>query len=634
MRYPRPASNPLGRRRHLALALALALGGSLASTAAASPGSTAQTQSISAAELQARYDAQEARLTQRAADAAHASSQTMGTTRYVANCNDSGSGSLRDTIANAASGDTIDMSTMSCNTINLDSTIIVPQDDLTVVGKRGTGLSGFLAFPDTYITVLARAFFHSGAGTLTLTYLDLSTTGPSTASGACVYTESNVVIDRSYIHDCLSERSDGSTGDARGGAIYADGYVRLSGSSIPFASARVYDNVAKTGTGNAYGGGIYAGSWVRLDTNSRVYGNRVESVAGNATGGGIYSQYYVSLSEASSSVHDNKAQTRGELTRIRGAGIYAQQFATIFGSVTGNRASYLVPGGTSVYRAQGGGIYAETGVTATGANIRDNSGVVLSGGGIFTNGYLSLQKSTVADNSGKGTGALFAKGNTTIIESTVSGNTSQTSANIKVGPDATNDILIRNSTISSNIITNSSTNGAALNLQHDATIEYSTITGNVEKNDSDTKYGAGISLDSNVNVALLSTIVSGNGIESSDGNTKYGSDVFQAKGASGGTITGSHNLIQFSIAAPSDTISATPNLGPLADNGGPTRTHEPCRNSQAIDNGAQNNAPSFDQRGSGFPRWMGFNVDIGAIEAPDYSDIIFRNGFEEGGCGG
>ena len=51
----------------------------------------------------------------------------------VTNCDDSGPGSLRDAVAGAASGDTIDLSQLTCSTITLTSGAIeIPQDDLYI----------------------------------------------------------------------------------------------------------------------------------------------------------------------------------------------------------------------------------------------------------------------------------------------------------------------------------------------------------------------------------------------------------------------------------------------------------------------------------------------------------------------
>ncbi len=64
-----------------------------------------------------------------------------------------------------------------------------------------------------------------------------------------------------------------------------------------------------------------------------------------------------------------------------------------------------------------------------------------------------------------------------------------------------------------------------------------------------------------------------------------------------------------------------PLLGPLADNGGPTRTHLPHRSSPLMDTGASSH--SNDQRG--VPRDIGTGDDIGAVE----NNILFVNTHED-----
>ena len=62
-------------------------------------------------------------------------------------------------------------------------------------------------------------------------------------------------------------------------------------------------------------------------------------------------------------------------------------------------------------------------------------------------------------------------------------------------------------------------------------------------------------------------------------------------------------------------------LGPLANNGGPTKTHALLAGSPAIDAGDPNfnamNLP-YDQRGAGFPRVRNGRLDIGAYELDTY----------------
>src|SRR5207302_3143758 len=63
-------------------------------------------------------------------------------------------------------------------------------------------------------------------------------------------------------------------------------------------------------------------------------------------------------------------------------------------------------------------------------------------------------------------------------------------------------------------------------------------------------------------------------------------------------------------------------LTSLADNGGPTFTHQPQDGSPAIDAGnnalakdQNNNDLTTDQRGAGFPRIINGTVEIGAVES-------------------
>ena len=87
---------------------------------------------------------------------------SAGATLAVANCNDSGPGSLRSAVAAAASGDTIDMSGLACRRIDLTSgAIAVAQRDLSLLGGP----------PGAMIVDAGRrssVFRHSGRGTLSI----------------------------------------------------------------------------------------------------------------------------------------------------------------------------------------------------------------------------------------------------------------------------------------------------------------------------------------------------------------------------------------------------------------------------------------------------------------------------------
>src|SRR5262249_56713554 len=57
-----------------------------------------------------------------------------------------------------------------------------------------------------------------------------------------------------------------------------------------------------------------------------------------------------------------------------------------------------------------------------------------------------------------------------------------------------------------------------------------------------------------------------------------------------------------------------PKLGPLQENGGPTKTHALLPGSPAIDAGSNRRAPTWGQRGPRFPRIVNGTIDIGSFE--------------------
>ena len=81
-------------------------------------------------------------------------------------------------------------------------------------------------------------------------------------------------------------------------------------------------------------------------------------------------------------------------------------------------------------------------------------------------------------------------------------------------------------------------------------------------------------------------------------------------------ISGGNNLVQDDTCNPvaSDQISVNPMLGALADNGGPTLTHALLPGSPAIDAGNDAACSATDQRGVTRPQ--GAHCDIGSYEAP------------------
>ena len=87
----------------------------------------------------------------------------------------------------------------------------------------------------------------------------------------------------------------------------------------------------------------------------------------------------------------------------------------------------------------------------------------------------------------------------------------------------------------------------------------------------------------------------------------------------------SHCVVQGGYPGGTEILIGDPKLGPLADNGGLTRTRALLTGSSALDAGKAAGAPAEDQRGVSRPQESGY--DIGAYE---YAPPSSGGG---GGCG-
>jgi hypothetical protein len=122
--------------------------------------------------------------------------------------------------------------------------------------------------------------------------------------------------------------------------------------------------------------------------------------------------------------------------------------------------------------------------------------------------------------------------------------------------------------------------------------------------------------------AATSTVTVKNTIVAGNTSTHNAADVQGSFSSNGGNLIGNIGGAT-GFTQPSDQVGTSaspldPKLGPLADNGGPTKTHVPTAPSPAIDAGVAAGAPAADQRGVARPQ-DGNNsgtaqVDIGAVE--------------------
>jgi hypothetical protein len=200
-----------------------------------------------------------------------------------------------------------------------------------------------------------------------------------------------------------------------------------------------------------------------------------------------------------------------------------------------------------------------------------------------------------------GGGLFVARNGGSIERSTISDNFAIRFAG---GLTQEGDLTLRNSTLSGNSTEQDDGGGMRVRQFTSVLIENSTITGNHAGSS-----GGGVSfIDNALPSTFASTIVSGNS------SNFGGADVNSSQPLS---LSGSNNLIRHvsvGLTIPKDTLTDDPQLGPLSNNGGPTRTHALGINSPAIDKGSNPQQRTTDQRGSGYAREVNGSADIGAFE--------------------
>jgi hypothetical protein len=319
---------------------------------------------------------------------------------------------------------------------------------------------------------------------------------------------------------------------------------------------------AVAGSGpNAGGAGIYLHTGSLALNGVTVTGNAVSlspAAAGDG-GAGILDASTGSLTLMLSSIDGNTAKLTGGGPG-GGAGILVLAGSLTLGasSVLDNSLRVSDPnGGTD----GGGGIYAAAGTQATiaGSTIAKNSAVIAAGGG-----------------SNGGAGVYDGSGSSTYVNDTISANMLTVTAGASNG------------------------GGAIFHEGAPGTISATTIAQNTAKN------SVGGIFDNVGSYTVKSTIVAQNGT---------------GCGGPGGMTSAGYNLEGASncdMTMPTDQRNTNPNLGPLANNGGPTLTHALTPGSPAIDAGSctdvAGNTLATDERGEPRPQPAGGKCDTGAFE--------------------
>jgi hypothetical protein len=251
-----------------------------------------------------------------------------------------------------------------------------------------------------------------------------------------------------------------------------------------------------------------------------------------------------------------------------------------------------------------------TGLTLTGGDLPH------PGGGIGSLESLTLTACAIINNSASiGGGIYIQQRNLNLIDSTISGNAANRGGGIETYQGTLN---MTNCTVSGNIAFDRG--GGIFARDTELNIRFSTIVSNAVPVISFDRLGGGIHSTFLIGMDLVSTIVANNhnffGTDDILGNVDLS---FSLIGDATGATILNNPIIGSRIGSAGSPIN--PLLGPLADNGGATKTHALLAGSPAINAGNPSaragifGVPQYDQRGLPFGRVSGGRIDMGAFES-------------------
>jgi hypothetical protein len=322
----------------------------------------------------------------------------------VANCADSGPGSLRDAITNAADGATIDIPHLLCSKITLASgSLPVTQNNLTV---NGPGRSLLQIVPDVNQT--SPVFAHSGTGLLTISGLRVANainSGPTARGGCITSSAGSVRVVAAEVTYCLAHQTVSGAEMTGGGAIYAKGDVTIEDSLVTRSTAYGY-------TARVAGGGVFASGniFVRRSVIDRnVADPEITPGTEFGYGGGLAAKRSIEIVDSTVSYNRVGRVQGGAIGSLRGlgGGVFALDYyggstlvltnSTVSNKIIANNT--YVSGGPSTYD------FSHFGATVSGSRNLITVSSVSPAGTLTSNPALGA----LADNGGPTlTHALFA----------------------------------------------------------------------------------------------------------------------------------------------------------------------------------------------------------------------------------
>jgi MBG domain (YGX type)/Right handed beta helix region/Matrixin len=258
----------------------------------------------------------------------------------------------------------------------------------------------------------------------------------------------------------------------------------------------------------------------------------------------------------------------------------------------------------------GGGMFASGTTTLTDCTISGNTSSVDRGGGVYNYGLsatVTLNGDTLSGNYAGYRGGGFGnmRGHAALTDCTISGN-SLSSGSASGGGGTFNKYgttTLTNCTIASNTSVGGFKAGGVFNVSGTTTLIDCTVSGNIGQSATN---GTGI-FNQTGTTNLVNTIVAGT-VGHTDVEGTFTSQGHNLIGNIGGSGVSSGWVASDLTGTPTALRNAQ--LGPLANNGGPTQTEALLPTSPALNAGNPALAPATDERG--LARFG--NTDIGAYE--------------------
>jgi predicted outer membrane repeat protein len=272
------------------------------------------------------------------------------------------------------------------------------------------------------------------------------------------------------------------------------------------------------------------------------------------TGGAIYNRGALTLNNVTVTGNSLDDNSFGAV----GAGAYNTGLLTVVDSTFDSNTADT---GSNT----GGAIYNFTsGTLVVSGSTFTNNTATSNGGAIYNANVMTVSSSTFSGSTGQFGGAVYNSGTATITTSTFTNNTATLNGGALYSSGGA--LTVTNSTISGNAAQSAGSGGGGIySFSTALRIGHSTITGNSSASSSG---GAGIGGSSTM--LLMDSIVAGNltgrDVSASVLNTSSNNLIGNGTGLFG--ISNGVNGNQIGTAA----VPLNPNLGTLANNGGPTQT--------------------------------------------------------------